>query len=99
MHDKTATIEVRTSYIWLSFLQGLCRPVIEIDGMSLARDWGSHSFFVAAGQHTIKAYHRWMFFPQAFASSISVIAAEGQTIRLHWHTGWLVMSPGQWTEL
>ncbi len=98
MTGGTATIEIKTSYIWFSFLQALCCPVIEIDGEPHKRHWGSHSFSVSPGQHAIKAYHRWVFFPQAYASTICVRVLEGQTLRLHWQTRWFVMSPSQWSE-
>ena len=96
--DKMATIEVRTSHLGFSFLQALCRPVIEIDGKPHPAGWGSHSFSVTPGQHNIKAYHRWMLIREAYASSISVTAAEGQILKLHWHTGWISLCPGQWSE-
>jgi hypothetical protein len=84
--EKMATIEVRTSHIGFSFLQALCRPVIEIDGKPHPASWGSHSFSVTPGQHNIKAYHRWMLIREAYASSVNVTASEGQILKLHWHT-------------
>lgn len=97
MPDRAATIEIRTSHIWFSVFQDLCSPVIEIDGESHKRSWGTHSFFVAPGQHEITAYHRWVFFSRAFESRVSVEVVDGVPLRLRWHTGWFVTSPGRWT--
>lgn len=97
--ENTATIEVKTSYIWVSFFQALCCPIIEIDGIVHRSIWGDNSFSVSSGSHLLKAYHRWYFFEEAYSSSITVSVSEGQNLRLRWHTGWSILFPGKWSVL
>jgi hypothetical protein len=97
MTNPTATIKVTTSYMWLSFFQDLCSPVIELDGKPHRRSWGTHSFQVTPGRHEVTAYHRWMFIARAYESGIYVDVKDGETVEIRWRTGWSTLSPGKWT--
>ena len=99
MSDATATIEVTTSHMPASVAQEAVHPTIEIDGQPQAGRWGLNTFAVSPGQHTIKAYHRWLVFKEAYASSTTIDVAEGQTVRLGWHTGAVVFRPAKWSAL
>ena len=92
-------IEVKASFFPLSVFQTLCCPVIEIDGQRHKHYWGTHSFPVIPGRHVIKAWHRWFFFSKCHLSEITVDVAAGDTVRLHWSTPIMVMSPGKWTRV
>lgn len=99
MDDGTATIEVTASHMPGSAGQDLVNPTIEVDGEPRQGTWGLNSIVVSPGQHTLKAYHRWLVFREAYASSTTVDVAEGQTLRLEWHTGAAAFRPGVWSVL
>jgi len=92
------TLEIKTSFFPLALPQALVFPVIEIDGTPYRKYWGTHSFHVPPGRHTVKAYHRWFFFRQCHLSEITVEVPENQTVRLRWATPIMVMSPGKWSR-
>jgi len=99
MSNGTGTIEVTTSHMPGSVAQEAVNPTIEIDGQPYEGRWGVNTFSVAPGQHTLKAYHRWLLFKEAYASSTTVDVAEGQTVRLEWHTGAAAFKPAVWSTL
>jgi hypothetical protein len=99
MGDQTATIEVTASHMPGSAAQDMVKPIIELDGEPREGNWGLNTLSVSPGQHTLKAYHKWLVFPQAYASSTTVDVAEGQTVKLEWHTGAAAFRPAKWSEL
>ena len=99
MSDATATIEVTTSHMPGSAAQDLVNPIIEIDGEPRQCIWGHNVIAVSPGHHTLKAYHKWLVFREAYASSTDVDVAEGQTVRLGWHTGAAAFRPAVWSVL
>lgn len=99
MSDGMATIEVTASHMAASAAQDLVHPIIEVDGQPQQGDWGVNTLSVSPGQHTLKAYHRWLIFREAYASTTTVDVADGQTVRLGWHTGAAAMRPGKWSQL
>jgi hypothetical protein len=99
MGDGTATIEVTASHMPGSVAQDLVNPTIELDGEPLQGRWGLNTLVVSPGPHTLKAYHKWLVFSQAYASSTTVDVAEGQTVKLGWRTGAAAFRPGVWTVL
>ena len=99
MSDGGATIEVMTSHMPGSAGQDLVNPIIEVDGEPRKGVWGLNTLVVSPGQHTLKAYHKWLLFREAYASSTTVDIAEGQTVRLGWHTGAAAFKPAVWSVL
>jgi hypothetical protein len=99
MGDEAAVIEVTASHMPGSVAQDLVNPTIEIDGEPWQGNWGLNTLTVSAGQHTLKAYHPWLVFRQAYASSTTVDVAAGQRVRLGWRTGAAAFRPGVWTVL
>lgn len=99
MSDGTAVIEVVASHMPGSAAQDLVNPIIEVDGVPRQGVWGLNVLTVSPGQHTVKAYHRWLVFREAYGSSTTVDVAEGQTIRVGWHTGAAAFRPGAWSVL
>ena len=99
MGDGTATIEVMASHMSGSVAQDAVNPIIEVDGEPRQGNWGLNTLAVSPGQHTLKAYHKWLVFREAYASSTTLDVAEGQIVRLGWHTGAAVFRPGKWSVL
>ena len=99
MGDGTATIEVMASHMPGSVAQDLVHPTIEVDGEPREGAWGLNTLAIPPGQHTLKAYHPWLVFREAYASSTTVEIAEGQTVKLGWHTGAAAFRPGVWSAL
>lgn len=99
MSDGTATIEVMASHMPGSVAQDLVTPIIEVDGEPRQGNWGLNTLTVSPGQHTLKMYHKWLVFRKAYASSTTVDVAEGQTVRLGWHTGGAAFRPAKWSVL
>jgi hypothetical protein len=95
--DGTATIEVTASHMPGSAGQDLVNPTIEVDGEPRQGNWGLNTLSVSPGTHTLKAYHRWVVFREAYASSTTVDVAQGETVRLEWHTGAAAFRPAVWT--
>ena len=97
--DGGGTLEITTSFPPIPpWLPALVRPVIEIDGERHKRYWGTHSFAVAPGKHTVKAWHRWFFFRRCHLSTTRVDVPDGGVVRLRWATPIAVMAPGRWTR-
>jgi hypothetical protein len=94
-----ATIEVTASHMPGSVAQDAVHPIIEIDGEPRQGMWGLNTLNVSPGHHTIKAYHKWLLFSEAYASTTSVDVAQGQTVRLGWHTGAAAFRPAVWSVL
>ena len=99
MGETQATIEVTTSHMPGSAGQDLVHPIIELDGEPREGDWGLNTLTVSPGRHTLKAYHKWLVFKEAYASSTTVDVAEGEIARVGWHTGAAAFRPGVWSEL
>jgi hypothetical protein len=97
--DATATIEVTATHMAGSVAQDAVNPIIEVDGVPRPGTWGLNTLLVSPGQHTLKAYHKWLLFREAYASSTTVDVAEGQTVRLGWHTGGAAFRPAKWSVL
>ena len=94
-----ATIEVTTSHMPGSVAQEAVNPIIEVDGEPRQGIWGLNTLSVAPGRHTLKAYHKWLLFREAYGSSTTVDVAAGQTVRLEWHTGAAAFKPAVWSVL
>lgn len=94
-----ATIEVIASHMPSSGGQDFVSPIIEVDGVPHTGKWGPNALTVSPGRHVLKAYHQWLIFKQAYASETTVEVAEGQTVRLKWHTGAAPYRPGVWSTL
>jgi hypothetical protein len=99
MVEGTATIEVTASHMPGSVAQEVVNPTIEVDGEPREGKWGVNAITVSPGQHTLKAYHKWLLFNHAYASSTTVDIGEGETIRLEWHTGAAAFRPAVWSVL
>jgi hypothetical protein len=99
MSEGTATIEVTASHMPTSVAQEAVHPTIEVDGVPQQGNWGVNVLAVTPGRHTLKAYHRWLIFREAYGSETTVDVAEGQTVRLGWHTGAAAFRPGVWSVL
>ncbi len=99
MVEGMATIEVTASHMASSIAQDLVNPTIEIDSEPRECKWGVSIIAVSPGRHTLKAYHKWLVFSHAYASSTTVDIGEGETIRLEWHTGAAAFRPGAWSVL
>jgi hypothetical protein len=97
--DGTGTLEITTSHMPGSVAQEAVNPIIEIDGQPQQGKWGANVFSVSPGHHSVKAYHKWLVFKEAYASSTTVDVAEGQTVRLEWHTGAAAFRPAKWSVL
>jgi len=97
--EGTATIEITASHMPTSVAQDAVHPIIEVDGVPRQGNWGVNTLTVSPGQHTLKAYHKWLLFREAYASSTTVEVAEGQTVRLSWHTGAAAFKPAVWSVL
>ncbi|HEX9792835.1 MAG TPA: hypothetical protein VGC54_02530 [Planctomycetota bacterium] len=98
-HDANTSLEIQTSFLPLPpWSQALVRPVIEIDGTCHKQYWGTHTFPVAPGPHTVRAWHRWFVFRRCHLSRIKLEVAENTTVRLRWATPVAVMAPGKWSR-
>lgn len=97
MGDGTSTLEITTAHMPGSVAQEAVNPIIEIDGQPYEAKWGVNTFVVTPGQHAIKAYHRWLVFKEAYASTTTVDVGEGETVKLEWRTGAAAFRPGKWS--
>src|SRR5258706_3683227 len=66
-------IQVETSFFPLSFFLYLCTPTIVIDGVAHRRPWGTHSFQLEGGMHTVRIFFGYLFMSNCGDNSIKVV--------------------------
>src|SRR5258706_2796164 len=66
-------IQVETSFFPLSFFLYLCTPTMVIDGVAHRRPWGTHSFQLEGGLHTVRIFFGYLFMSNCGDNSINVV--------------------------
>lgn len=78
-------IHVNTSFFPLAWILYMCTPVIEIDGEKNSRKWGTHSFEVSPGEHTVKIYFPYMWRSECGANQTTVNVPEGGAVNISYN--------------
>ena len=84
--SSTATaiaVEARASLIWNTFARWFCHPRVVIDGKVHHVPWGSHSFPVTPGSHTIEIFFKYLMIETCGRATVRMTVAEGETKRLN----------------
>ena len=94
---ENGVLEVTATHSPLSFIYGLFKPNIEIDGHLERRPWGTHSFQVPAGEHTVEVSYPWMFNDRCGRNAVQVTVRSGETVRIRYVAGLIRFVPGKIT--
>ncbi|MDX6404348.1 MAG: hypothetical protein QOH70_1803 [Blastocatellia bacterium] len=92
-------IQVETSFFPLSFFLYLCTPTIVIDGVACKRPWGTHSFQLAGGMHSVRIYFGYLFMSTCGDNSIKVVVQPNCIHRIKFEMPPWMFSKGAIREL
>lgn len=90
-------VVVTTRYLPGSIMQGLFPPFLELDGVPYRGRWGVNVLPVQPGPHSLRAYHRWYFFSEAYGSTTTLDVPPDEPVSAEWQTGWYAGGAGKWT--
>jgi len=82
---KEATLEVTAGFFPLAFFLFAFSPQIEIDGQAHRKTWGTHTFQVPPGKHTVTVYFEYLLMPRCGENTVSITVQEGQTCRVRFY--------------
>ena len=91
-------IEVSATHSPLAYVYARVKPTIEIDDSVTKRPWGSHSFSVAPGTHTVAVSYPWLFKRRCGRNEVEVEVGAGETIRVTYRAGLIRYVPGKMTS-
>jgi hypothetical protein len=94
---ETGQLEVTTRHSPFAFIYGLFKTTIEIDAHVERRPWGTHTFDVPAGEHTVAVSYPWLFTSRAGRNSVTVTVRAGETTRVAYAAGPVRYLPGKIT--
>ena len=93
-----AGITVTTKFFVLAFLLYFFKPVIHVDGSpGVKNTWGTTFFPLPPGQHTVRCYVPYLFFPTMGDNSVTVDVPPECVIDVTWNAPWLVFLLGKMT--
>jgi len=91
----TATIEVVTSYSPLTFLYGLFKPNVRIDGQMFRPAWGTVMFPVLPGLHVVEISYHWIFMSECGLNRVHVAVNAGDFKRVRYRARLIRYLPGK----
>ena len=95
---EQVTIQVNARHSPLAWLLYLTKITIEVDGAPQKGSWGDRTVSVAPGQHNVAVYFKYLTKARCCEASMTVDAAEGQTVALDYRTPVLMTAPGKLTK-
>ena len=97
MAHGNATIEVKAGFLPLAFLLYFTKPTITIDGSANKGVWGTNSFTVTPGKHTVKVAFKYLAKSNTGENSIDVNVAEQETKRISYKAPLIMTAKGKLT--
>ena len=94
---NTARIVVRVRHSVFAFIYEFFTPTIRIDEERYRRSWGTHSFDVAPGTHTVSVSYPWIFSPECGKATADVEVGPGETKTVTYRAGLIRHLPGRMT--
>ena len=92
-------IQVTTSFFPLSFFLYLCTPTIVIDGVAHRKAWGTHSFPLPGGMHTVQVFFGYLFMPRCGFNQINVVVQPNCVHRITFNMPPWMFASGSIREL
>ena len=90
-----SAIQVETSYPALAFLLSAFTTRIAINGQRYELPWGTHTFPVGPGLHTVRVSFRYFLPSDAGGNEVEVDVQPGHTVRVSYRAPWLVFLKGR----
>jgi hypothetical protein len=89
---------VRPKIFFLAFLFLLFKVHLSVDdGPPVVIPWAETFIPLAPGQHSLRCWVPYLFFPRVGDSAVVVDVLAGGSARAQWRSPWLVFLPGKWT--
>lgn len=80
------------------FVWYLCKTRLFLDNQEpTVHPWGKTFLPTGPGEHTVTCYLRYLYFPRAMESTISVNVVPGRVVHLKWEPRLSTFLPGIWT--
>jgi len=89
------TIEVVAAHSPSAYVYALVKPRIEIDDRETKLPWGTHSFPVAPGTHTVAVSYPWLLKSHCGRNEVEVEVGSEETIRVTYEAGLIRYVPGK----
>lgn len=90
-----AAIEVTPSYSGWSFILGLCKSRVVIDGFETTSKWDTTTVTVAPGAHQVEAWTVYLFYSRFGRNGLVVNAVPGTLTRVSWRAPMWAFSKGK----
>ena len=99
MSGTATAIQVETGFFPLSFFLFFCHPRVVIDEETHQETWGTHSFPISSGSHSVKVFFKYFTMEECGANTIEVNVAEGETKRVKYSAPLLMTMKGTIKEV
>ena len=90
-----SAIQVNTSYPALAFLLSAFKTRIAINGQRYELPWGTHTFPVGPGRHSVRVSFKYLLPSDAGGNEVEVEVEPGSTVRVRYRAPWLVFLKGK----
>ena len=93
--SSSSSIQVETSYPALAFLLSAFNTRVAINGQRYELPWGTHTFPVGPGLHTVRVSFKYLLPSDAGGNEVEVDVPPGGTVRVRYRAPWLVFLKGK----
>ncbi|MFT5779897.1 MAG: hypothetical protein ACI837_002856 [Crocinitomicaceae bacterium] len=90
-------VEIKTGFFPLAWFLFFVTPVIEINNVRHTQKWGTSSFDVTPGKHTIHIYFPYLWRSMCGANHVNIEIQEGETKKINYHMPPWMFSKGRIT--
>ena len=97
MYEQQSAIAVTTKYHWMTFVLGLTKPFVAINGHRVPTVWGRTVIPVPPGQHGVHVHVPYILPPEIGVAETVVPVHPGQTVEVEYRApaiAWLGGSIG-----
>ncbi len=89
------SIQITTDFFGMAWFLYFVTPIIELDGHSIKRDWGTNSFDLDEGEYVVKIFFPYFFMTQCGANQVKVKIESGKTTKLSYYMPPWMFSKGR----
>jgi hypothetical protein len=94
MAQTTTGMELRAKVFPLAFILYLFKPTIVVDGQPMPGRWGVQFVPLAAGNHRVTVFFKYLFIAKCNEATIDVTVSEGQVVPVTYKSRWLIFLKG-----
>jgi hypothetical protein len=98
MEGTRTAIQVTAKFFPLAFLLYATKPTVTVDGTPSVASWGTNSYDVSSGRHTVKVAFRYLWMKECGANSIEVDVPEGKTTKVRFYMPPWMLAKGSLKE-